>query len=88
MYQQERLLQLLKQRFVGYIPWLRSITYAEVELRATGHGNSFTLTARWRDGEHSRLFDAAYVLRQGRVSCTRDYARAFAREVLEKRGAS
>lgn len=86
MYQQERLLQLLKQRFAAWLPWLRNAVKAEVELRPTGRGNSFTLIARWSGGEHSKLYDHASVLQQGRVACVKDYGRTFVREVLEKRG--
>lgn len=86
MYQQERQLQLLRQRFATWLPWLRNATKANVVLTPTGQGNAFTLTATWRDGEHKKHYDSAAVLKQGRVGCTKDYARAFVREVLERRG--
>lgn len=87
MYRPERLLQLLRQRYINWLPWIRQATHAKVEVHPLGHGNSFRVTATWRDGSHEKIYDAAAALSQGRVRCARDFARAFVQEVLEKRGA-
>ncbi len=87
MYPQTRQLQQLKRRFVEWLPWLRQATQAEVTIVSVDANGGFKLVAKWRDaGEHEKIYDVAAVLRQGRVSCTKDYARAFVREVLGKRG--
>ena len=86
MYHQERQLQQLRLRFSNWLPYLRMATKAEVEILPAGTGNAFIVKATWRDGEHSKAYDAAHILRLGYVSCVKDYARAFVKEVLEKRG--
>lgn len=83
---QEQVLQQLKRRFTAWLPWLKLATKAEVHLALTGQGNAFRIVAKWPDGEHEKLYDIAGVLRMGVRSCTKDYARAFVKEVLEKRG--
>lgn len=85
MYQQVRLLQRLRQRFSNWLPWLASATKATVSIAPAGNG--FYVVARWgTDGEYKKLYDAATVLRQGRVGCVKDYARTFVSEVLKERG--
>jgi len=87
MYQQERLLQRLRQRFQGWLPWLGQATGSAVTIAPSGTGNGFILVARWgADGEYKKLYDAAAVLRQGHVRCVKDYARTFVAEVLKERG--
>ncbi len=49
-------------------------------------GNTFDVTAKWPEGEHTKVFDPAWVIRMGRVSCAKEYAMTFVREVLQKRG--
>lgn len=83
---QEQVLQQLRRRFAAWLPWLKIATKAEVRIAPTGQGNAFKLVAKWADGEHEKLYDVAGVLRQGTRGCTKDYARAFVKEVLEKRG--
>lgn len=65
-------------------------TKADVQIHPLGQGNHFKLFATWREGDeektHEKVYDTAYLLRLGHVSCTKDYARAFVKEVLEKRG--
>ncbi len=87
MYQQERVLQRLRQRYQAWLPWLSNATKATVTISSSGNGNGFIVVARWgSDGEYKKLYDAAAVLRQGRVGCVKDYARAFVAEVLTQRG--
>lgn len=87
MYHQERLLQRLRLRFDGWLPWLCNATKANVSIVASGGGNAFTLIAKWpADGEYRKVYDAAAVLRQGRVVCVKDYAREFVAGVLKARG--
>ena len=86
MYQQEQALQRLRRSFDLWLPWLRTATYAAVKISPTGQGNAFAVTATWKEGEYRKVYDAS-ALKQWRVTCTKDYARAFVREVLEKRGA-
>jgi hypothetical protein len=86
MYRPERILQLLRQRYVAWLPWIRQATKAQVEVLPLGHGNAFKVTATWRDGSHEKIYDAATALSQGRVRCARDFARTFVHEVLSKRG--
>lgn len=86
MHYQEQQLQQLRRRFVAWLPWLKNATKAEVQVHPVGQGNAFRLEAKWPEGMHSKVYDIAGVLRLGRVGCTKDYARAFVKEVLEKRG--
>jgi hypothetical protein len=86
MYQPERQLQQLRQRFAAWLPWLKQALKADVTISPTGQGNCFVVTARWNDGEHRKVYDGAAVIAQGRVRCTKDYARSFMQEVLQKRG--
>lgn len=87
MYHQERLLQSLRQRFMLWLPWLNNATKSAVTISPLNNGNAFVLTARWAaDGEYRKVYDAAAVLKQGRVGCTKDYARKFVEEVLRERG--
>lgn len=86
MHYQEQVLQQLRRRFVAWLPWLKNATKADVQVTPTGQGNGFNLVAKWADGEHSKLYDVAAVLRMGTRGCTKDYARDFVREVLGKRG--
>lgn len=87
MYPQQRMLQQLKRSFTQWLPWLRAATYAEVTIATAGPNSEFKVVARWKDGEHEKVYDIALMSRQGRVGCTKDYARAFVKEVLERRGA-
>ena len=86
MHREARQLQLLRQRFIQWMPWLRNATKADVVFTPAALNGNFTVTASWAGGEHSKIYDAATILRMGRVGCTKDYARAFVKEVLEKRG--
>lgn len=90
MHYQEQQLQQLRGRFRTWLPWLKMATKAEVQIHPLGQGNHFKLMAIWwEDGEekiHEKVYDTAYLLRLGKVGCTKDYARAFVKEVLEKRG--
>lgn len=86
MHYQEQVLQQLRRRFSSWLPWLELATKADVQVTPTGQGNAFNLVARWPGGEHTKVYDIAGVLRMGARSCTKDYARAFVKEVLEKRG--
>jgi hypothetical protein len=87
MYQQERQLQLLRQRFLNWLPYLQTATMATVRISPSGQGNGFFLIASWApDKEYKKVYDVATVLRQGRVRCVKDYARAFIQEVLKERG--
>lgn len=88
MHYQERQLQLLRRRFVQWTPWLVQATKASVRISplGDGKGNAFKVIATWDGGEHEKVFDIGRLLQQGHVSCTRDYARAFVKEVLGKRG--
>lgn len=86
MHREARQLQLLRQRFIQWLPWLRNATKSDVSFSPSAMNGNFTVTASWADGSHSKIFDAATILRMGRVGCTKDYARAFVKEVLEKRG--
>lgn len=86
MYHQERQLQQLRSRFRSWLPYLRMATKAEVEVLPAGVGNAFIIKATWNGGEHVKVYDAAHLLRLGYVSCVKDYARAFVKEVLETRG--
>lgn len=89
MYQQERQLQHLRQRFNHWLGWLSNATKAEVRLSSAGEGkgNAFYVIASWpTDQEYKKLYDVATVLRQGRVGCMKDYARVFVAEVLKERG--
>lgn len=61
-------------------------TKADVAVLPLGSGNAFKLKATWIGGEHEKTYDGAYLLRLGFVSCVKDYARTFVKEVLEKRG--
>ena len=79
------MLQEVKRRFTLWLPWVRDATKADVELTPLG-GGAFAVVAKWAGGEHRKIFDAAEVLRQGRVRCAKDYARSFVKEVLGKRG--
>lgn len=81
MYQQEVQLQRLKARFRQWLPWLKTATRADISITSTGTGNAFNITARWQGGEHTKLYDRATVLQQGRVRCVKDYARTFVEEV-------
>jgi hypothetical protein len=86
MHHQERQLQQLRRRFVEWLPWLKNATKADVQVSPVGQGNAFRLTATWPDGTHTKTYDIAGILRLGRVGCTKDYARAFVKEVLGRRG--
>lgn len=90
MHYQEQQLQRLRGLFKGWLPWMTKATQATVQIHPLGQGNHFKLLAIWRkDGEellHEKVYDVATLLRMGKVGCTKDYARAFVREVLEKRG--
>lgn len=89
MYQQERQLQHLRQRFGQWLIWLSNATKAEVRIAPAGpgKGNAFYVIASWPENqEYKKLYDAATVLRQGRVGCMKDYARVFVAEVLKERG--
>lgn len=87
MYQQERQLQLLRQRYTLWLPWLANATKADVRVASAGTGNSFYIVATWPENqEYRKLYDVATVLKQGRVGCVKDYARVFVAEVLKQRG--
>ena len=90
MHHQEQQLQRLRYRFNQWLPWLRQAARAEVLTQLIGQGPNFKVTARWiEEGvekQYEKTYDAALLLRIGYVSCTRDYARHFVRDVLEKRG--
>lgn len=87
MYQQERQLQLLRSRFVQWLPWLQNATYAECRISPTGKGNGFIVIASWPENqEYRKVYDASTVLRQGRVRCVKEYAREFVEAVLKQRG--
>jgi len=87
MYHQERQLQLLRQRFIRWLPYLKNATKAEVRLTSLVNGNAFYVVATWPpDKEYKKLYDVATVLRQGRVRCVKDYAMVFVQEVLKERG--
>lgn len=87
MHQQQRQLQLLRQRFIRWLPYLKTATMAEVRLSAPLSSSSFYVIATWPpDKEYKKLYDVATVLRQGRVRCVKDYAMVFVQEVLKERG--
>jgi len=87
MYQQEKQLQRLRQRFITWLPYLKNATKAEVRIAPLAQGNSFYIIASWEPGkEYKKLYDVATVLRQGRVRCVKDYAMVFVQEVLHERG--
>lgn len=92
MHHQEQQLQRLRGRFSTWLSWLRQATNADVRILPLGQGNAFKLRAIWKgkdDGQeqtHEKVYDVAVLLRMGNVGCTKDYARAFVKEVLEKRG--
>lgn len=91
MYHQEQQLQRLRGRFTAWLPWLKQATYADVRILPLGQGNAFKIQAKWRADEKEQVYEKSYdialLLKMGNVGCTKDYARAFVREVLERRGA-
>lgn len=90
MHHQEQQLQRLRGRFNAWLPWLKLATQANVQVLPLGQGNAFKLLATWKEqGQektHEKAYDVATLLRMGNVGCTKDYARAFVKEVLGKRG--
>lgn len=83
----ELTLQHLRQRYVQMLPWFRTVTRAQVEIRPTGRGNAFTLIARWGDGQvHQKHFSAEVVRSMPRVGCSKRLADIYVREVLLAKG--
>ena len=62
-------------------------THAKVDVFPTGLGSEFRITATWgKDSSHTMVVGSEFIRATGNVQCTKDYARKFIREVLEKRG--
>jgi hypothetical protein len=79
----------LYRRFVVLVPWLARCTNANITVTRLPGAIEFSVEAEWeQDGVHQqyRKVYQPELLRQERFGCTKDLARRFIRETLEKRG--
>lgn len=84
-----RMVHRLYHRLVILLPWLSRCTNARVTIPAAPVGNTFALEAEWELGGEKGSYRKVFTpdtIRQEPYRCTKDVARRFIRDVLEKRG--